>query len=88
MIVIENGREHVGKNVEINVTSVLQKSAGRSDQNAGRRYRNVRDIFRRSSGDDVGWRSAAASDAADDAGRGFTRTWHGGSVRDATQASR
>ena len=29
MIVIENGREHVGKNVEINVTSVLQKSAGR-----------------------------------------------------------
>lgn len=29
MIVIENGREHVGKNVEISVTSVLQKSAGR-----------------------------------------------------------
>jgi uncharacterized protein YacL len=29
MIVIENGREYVGKNVEINVTSVLQKSAGR-----------------------------------------------------------
>ena len=29
MIVIENGRDHVGKNVEISVTSVLQKSAGR-----------------------------------------------------------
>ena len=29
MIVVENGRDYVGKNVEIDVTSVLQKSAGR-----------------------------------------------------------
>ena len=29
MIVVENGREYVGKTVELSVTSVLQKSAGR-----------------------------------------------------------
>ena len=29
MIVVEQGREHVGKEVKVNVTSVLQTSAGR-----------------------------------------------------------
>ena len=29
MIVVEGGRDHVGKEVKINVTSVLQTSAGR-----------------------------------------------------------
>ena len=31
MIVVEGGREHVNENVRINVTSVLQTSAGDSD---------------------------------------------------------
>jgi uncharacterized protein YacL len=29
MIVLEGGREHIGKEVKISVTSVLQTSAGR-----------------------------------------------------------
>jgi uncharacterized protein YacL len=29
MIVVEGGREHIGKEVKVNVTSVLQTSAGR-----------------------------------------------------------
>ena len=29
LVVIENGREHIGQQVQIGVTSVIQKSAGR-----------------------------------------------------------